>query len=367
MLIMTLPLAFLLALVVALFVTPWVRKVAFKIGAVDQPDQRKVHSKIMPRMGGLAVYIAFAVGALLTQQLDNRLIGLLVGGLIIVSLGILDDTRGLPAKVKLVGQIAAAAAVIPFGIQVDFITNPLNGHLVHLGAWGIPVTIFWIISVTNALNLIDGLDGLAGGTSFIAALTLAAVTWQQAYLLGGLGMDVVSLALILAAAILGFLRHNFYPAKIFLGDTGSMFLGYALGTLAVMGVAKAATAISVIIPMVILGIPLLDVFFAILRRYQSQRPIFQPDKEHLHHRMMALGLSHKQTVLVIYVINLVLGISAFLLTVITTNQAVLLLFILAVVIIVAANKIGIIGKATRESIQSTVSVSQNLQQRSSKM
>ena len=355
--------AILLALALALVFTPWVRKVAFKIGAIDQPEQRKVHSKIMPRMGGLAVYLAFAAAVLFTQQLDDRLIGLLVGGLVIVLLGILDDTKGLPAKVKLVGQIAAAAVVIPFDIQIDWITNPINGDSVYLGYWSIPLTIFWIISVTNAVNLIDGLDGLAGGTSFIAALTLAAVTWKM----GGLGMEVAGLALILAAATLGFLKYNFYPAKIFLGDTGSMFLGYALSTLAVMGVAKAATAISVIVPMVILGIPLLDVVFAILRRYQSHRPIFQPDKEHLHHRMMALGFSHKQTVLAIYVVNLLLGISAFLLTVLSDSQAVLLLLILAVVIIVAANKIGVIGKAAQTGIQSTVSVSQNLQQRSSKM
>ncbi|MEG6523093.1 MraY family glycosyltransferase [Desulfotomaculum sp. 1211_IL3151] len=355
--------AFLLALGIALLITPGVRKAAFKIGAIDKPDPRKVHAKIMPRMGGLAVFIAFALTVLLTQQLNDRLIGLLVGGFLIVLLGILDDTRGLPAKVKLLGQIAAAAAVIPFGIQVEFITNPLNGQMIHLGLWGIPVTIFWIISVTNAVNLIDGLDGLAGGTSFIAALTLAAVTavtWQQANLSGGIGMQVVALALILAASILGFLRYNFYPAKIFLGDTGSMFLGYALSTLAVMGVAKAATAISVIVPMVIMGLPLLDVLFAILRRYKSHRPIFEPDKEHLHHRMMALGLSHKQTVLAIYAVNLLLGISAFLLTVMTTSQAVLLLLILTVVIIVAANKIGVIGKTP-------VTVAQNLQQRSSKM
>ena len=355
--------AVLLALALALVFTPWVRKAAFKIGAIDQPEQRKVHRKIMPRMGGLAVYLAFAAAVVFTHQLDNKLIGLLVGGLVIVLLGILDDTRGLPAKVKLVGQIAAAAVVIPFGIQVEFITNPINAQMVHLGNWGIPVTIFWIISVTNAVNLIDGLDGLAGGTSFIAALTLAAVTWQM----GGLGMEVAGLALILAAATLGFLKYNFYPAKIFLGDTGSMFLGYALSTLAVMGVAKAATAISVIVPMVILGIPLLDVLFAILRRYQSHRPIFQPDKEHLHHRMMALGFSHKQTVLAIYAVNLLLGVSAFLLTVLSDSQAVLLLLILAVIIIVAANKIGVIGKAAKTGIQSTVSASQNLQQRSSKM
>ncbi|CCO07613.1 glycosyltransferase family 4 protein [Desulforamulus hydrothermalis] len=359
----SLPIAVCLALVIALGVTPLVRRVAFRIGAVDRPDHRKVHSKIMPRLGGLAVFIAFAATVLLFGQLDNRIIGLLTGGCLIIWLGILDDTRGLPAKVKLAGQIAAAAAVVPFGIQVEFITNPFNGHLVQLGVWGVPVTVFWIISVTNAINLIDGLDGLAGGTSFIAALTLAAVTWRQAGLLGGAGLEVVGLALILAASILGFLRHNFYPARIFLGDTGSMFLGYALSVLAVMGVAKAATAISVIIPMVILGIPLLDVFFAILRRYQSHRPIFQPDKEHLHHRMMALGLSHKQTVLAIYAINLVLGISAVILTMLTTSQAVLLLFMLAVAVIVAANKIGVIGKAGRAS----VAASRTLQQRSSKM
>lgn len=347
-----------LALVVALLITPWVRKAAFKIGAMDQPDQRKVHTGVMPRMGGLAVFLAFAVAVLLTQQLDSKLIGLLLGGVLIVSLGVLDDIKGLPAKVKLVGQIAAAAVVIPFGIQVEFITNPISGEMLHLGLWGIPVTIFWIISVTNAVNLIDGLDGLAGGTSLIAALTIAAVTWRQSTLLGGAGMEVVALALILAFAILGFLKYNFYPAKIFLGDTGSMFLGYALGTLAIMGVAKTATAISVIVPIVILGIPLMDVFFAILRRYQSHRPIFQPDKEHLHHRLMALGLSHKQTVLAIYGVSLVLGVSAFLLTVITTSQAVMLLFILTLVMIVLANKIGVIGK---------VPVSQRLQQRSSKM
>ncbi|MDO7789041.1 glycosyltransferase family 4 protein [Desulforamulus aquiferis] len=347
--------ALFVALAVSLLITPWVRKAAIKIGAMDLPDHRKVHKGIMPRMGGLAVFLAFVAAVLLTQELDRKLIGLLIGGLLIVSLGILDDTRGLSAKVKLVGQIAAAAAVIPFGVQVEFITNPISGELLQLGYLGVPVTIFWIISVTNAVNLIDGLDGLAGGTSLIAALTIAAVTWRQATHIGGDGMEVAALALILAFAILGFLKYNFYPAKIFLGDTGSMFLGFTLGTMAIMGVAKTATAISIIVPIVILGIPLMDVFFAILRRYQSHRPIFQPDKEHLHHRLMALGLSHKQTVLAIYGVSLVLGISAFLLTVLTTSQAVMLLFILTVTIIVLANKIGVIGST------------QGFQQRSSKM
>ncbi|RYD07061.1 hypothetical protein N752_00330 [Desulforamulus aquiferis] len=154
--------ALFVALAVSLLITPWVRKAAIKIGAMDLPDHRKVHKGIMPRMGGLAVFLAFVAAVLLTQELDRKLIGLLIGGLLIVSLGILDDTRGLSAKVKLVGQIAAAAAVIPFGVQVEFITNPISGELLQLGYLGVPVTIFWIISVTNAVNLIDGLDGLAG-------------------------------------------------------------------------------------------------------------------------------------------------------------------------------------------------------------
>lgn len=332
-----------LVFVLALIITPWVKRLAIKINAIDRPNARKVHNSLMPRLGGLAVYLSFATGALLTRPLTMQLTGLLVGGLLIVLLGMLDDTRGLSARVKLAGQIVAALAVVPFGIEVSFLTNPLSGGIMTLGMLAVPVTVFWIISVTNAVNLIDGLDGLASGTSMIAALTIAAVVWKQGLIDGIYNGDVAVLALLLAAATLGFLRYNFYPAKIFLGDTGSMFLGYALAVLAIMGLTKGAAAISVFIPIVILGIPLLDTFFAIVRRCYNGQPIFQPDKNHLHHRLMALGLSHRQTVLVIYGISGLLGGSAYLLNIIATDQAIMLLAALSIIMIVGANKIGVTG------------------------
>ena len=344
-----------LAMVVSLLITPWVKRLAIKIGAVDTPDERKVHRSLMPRMGGLAVYVAFAAGALAVVPFSLPLAGLLFGGLLIVLLGIVDDVVTLSAKVKLVGQIAAAAAVVPFGIQVDFVTNPLTGGIMALGVLAVPITVFWIVSVTNAVNLIDGLDGLAGGTSMIAALTIAAVAWKQGLIYGGSEQhfQVALLALIFSGAVLGFLRYNFFPAKIFLGDTGSMFLGYALAVFAVMGLTKSAAAISVFIPIVILGIPLLDTFFAIVRRHNKHMPIFKPDKEHLHHRLMAVGLSHRQTVLVIYAISALLGGSAYLLNVITTDRAVMLLAALSIVIIYGANKIGVTGSVPAEQPQRT--------------
>lgn len=343
-----------LALALGWMLTPWVRKRAFSWGAIDKPAARKVHKKPMPRMGGLAVFLAFIPAVLLSQHIDLPLAGLLLGGALIVLLGIIDDIKGLSAKVKLLGQVAAATVVIPFGIQVQYITNPFSGDLLFLGWLVIPVTVFWLVAVTNAINLIDGLDGLAGGVSCIAALTLAAVAWLHGAQMEG----VVLLALTLAAATLGFLRHNFYPAKIFLGDCGSMFLGFTLAGMSIMSFTKSATAISVIIPLVILGLPLLDTFFAIIRRYHQHRPIFQPDKEHLHHRLMAMGLSHRQTVLAIYAVSAVLGLSAVVLDLISTDQAVVVLVIMSVVILWLANKVGIV----KGKISGPVSLDENSKQ-----
>ncbi|MCF8011504.1 MAG: undecaprenyl/decaprenyl-phosphate alpha-N-acetylglucosaminyl 1-phosphate transferase [Clostridiales bacterium] len=333
------------AFILSWIFTPWVKKKAFSWGAVDKPAARKVHKSAMPRIGGLAVYMAFVPVVLLSGGLTMPVYGMLLGGTLVMALGVVDDIRGLPARVKLVGQVAAASAVIPFGIKVQYITNPLSGDLFFLGWLAVPVTVFWIVSVINAINLIDGLDGLAGGVSCIAALTLAAVAWTQGHMFNTPGMaGVILLALAFAAAILGFLRHNFHPASIFLGDSGSMFLGFTLAVMSIMSFTKSATAISVIIPLVILGLPLMDTFFAIIRRYYKQQPIFQPDKEHLHHRLMAIGFSHRQAVLVIYGLSVVLGISAVFLNVVSTDQAAVLLIILAVIAIVTANKVGYLGK-----------------------
>ena len=342
---MTIFLAVLFAFAIALFITPIVRRIAFKVGAVDMPNSRKVHKEIMPRMGGVAVYLAFVVPVLMLYGLSTEIIGFLFGGFLIVLLGIYDDIFGMPAKIKLFGQIVAAASVLSFGIKIDFLTNPLSDGIIYLGLISIPLTIFWIVAVINAINLIDGLDGLAGGVTAIAAVTIAAVAWKQGVILRDAAMqNVAAVALILAAAILGFLRYNFYPAKIFLGDTGSMLLGYCLAVLSVISATKSAAAIPVFIPIVILGIPLLDTFFAIVRRCYQNRHIFKPDKEHVHHKLLDLGLSHRQTVLVIYAVSIFMGTSAYFLNLVSTDRALLILAVLSIVVIVLAEKIGITGR-----------------------
>lgn len=333
--------ALVMACLISLGTTPLVKKLALRWGATDAPDARKVHRTVMPRMGGLAIYLAFTLTALLTQPLTRPVVGLLLGGTIIMVVGLLDDIYGLSPRFKLMGQLGAAVVLVVFGYHVDFVTNPLGGSVIPLGILSIPVTIFWIIGVTNALNLIDGLDGLAAGTSVIAAVTMALVAWLD----GQLAMAV--LALVLAASTLGFLRYNFHPAQIFMGDSGSLFLGFNLGALAILSLTKGATVISIFIPIVILGIPILDTTFAIIRRFLNHRPIFQADKKHLHHCLLEMGLSHRQTVLVIYVIDLCLGASAVLLNMLTTEQSSMILIALATVIILGANKLGVISGVSR--------------------
>lgn len=347
-----------LAFVTVLIITPLVAKKAFVWGAVDRPEPRKVHKKIMPRLGGLALYISFLAGAPLvihSTKLGLVGYGFLAGVTAIIMVGILDDIYGLSPWFKLLGQIGAACLVLPFGIAINFFSNPLNGEIVNLGWLGVPVTIFWIIAVTNAINLIDGLDGLAGGISLIAVLTVAAVAWTQWKVFGASGeQGIIALALLLAVILLGFLRYNFYPARIFLGDSGSMFLGFALAVISVMGLTKSVTAASVFVPLVILGIPLTDTAFAIIRRYYKRRPIFQPDREHLHHLLLSLGFSHRQTVLAVYVVGVILGLSALIINLISSDHAMILLLILGTVTVVGLNRIEALSRARRKSYSQTL-------------
>jgi len=324
------------AFVVALLVTPLMKKIGLKLGAVDKPNERKVHSRVITRIGGFAIYAGFVVPTLFTQLPDRQVLGLVVAGTLIVMVGLFDDLRGMSAKVKLLGQIGAALVLVWFGVEVDYITNPLNGGIISLGKLSLPITIFWLIGVTNAVNLIDGLDGLAAGITAIAALTLAVVAWTQEQ------YSVVAMALFLTASTLGFLRYNFNPAQLFMGDCGSLFLGFNLGALSVMGLSKGATVISLFIPIIILGIPIMDTFFAITRRFSNKKPIFEPDKGHLHHRLLAMGLTHQQSVLVMYAITFLLGSSAVFLTMLTTAQSVLILIVIILIILLGANRIGII-------------------------
>lgn len=296
-----------LSFAVSLLVTPYIARLAFKIGAVDRPNKRKIHDTIMPRLGGLAVYLGFTASALLLLPSQARLGGILLGGTVILLLGIIDDIFDIPPKLKLLGQIVAAGIVVYSGTIVHFINNPFDGYLYFDTPWiSVPVTIFWIVAVTNAVNLIDGLDGMASGVSVIALFTFAIISYQ-------VGQSAVSLlAIILAGAVLGFLRYNFFPAKIFLGDSGSMFLGFMISVLSVQGLLKGVTLVAFVVPIVVLGVPIFDTVFAIFRRYREHKPIFEADKKHIHHRLLNRGLSHRQTVLVIYCISLFFSLSALL-------------------------------------------------------
>ena len=334
--------AFLIAWVVALMVTPGVIYFAKKTGALDAPDARKVHKTMIPRIGGLGMYIAFMAAVLgvaettgLEADVQQELTGLLVGGSLIVLLGLIDDYFNLPAKVKLLGQIVAACVlVLGFDVRIDFVRDPF-GDLFYLDYVAVPLTVFWLVGFTNTVNLIDGLDGLAAGVSAIASVTICLVALQLNFIL------VAVLTAAVAGAAVGFLYYNFNPARIFMGDTGSMFLGYMLAGISVIGAVKSTTTIALIIPILALGLPIMDTTFAIVRRYRGGVPIFKPDKGHLHHRLLDLGFTQRQAVLLMYVISGLLGLSAVVLNEVNGTVAIVIVAVVVCAVLFGARKLGI--------------------------
>lgn len=348
---------FVLSLALALVLTPLVKKFAFLVGAIDKPNHRKVHTRIMPRLGGLSFYASFTVIILLLLPLipehwfsahDKRLIGaLLTGGSLIVLLGALDDRFQLSAKLKLLVQIAAACVVVfGFDIRMDFVNIPFGAASQSLTDWiSIPLTIFWIVGVTNAINLIDGLDGLAAGVSGIAISSIMVMS-----ALMGQG-TVVILCAVLLGGIIGFLFFNFHPAKIFMGDSGALFLGFALAMLSMLGF-KQITVVSFVTPLLLIGVPLSDTFFAIIRRRVQKKPIFEPDKGHLHHCLQQLGFSHRKTVLIIYGVAAFFGACAVLQSVFSNSgvgnwMTFVVICVLLVLLQIGAELIGIVDKSKR--------------------
>lgn len=301
-------LAFLLSALVCYFVTPLVINLAYKIGAIDVPkDNRRVHKKPIPRLGGLAIFFGFMTSCIVFLRPTQELLAIMLSSFIIVCMGVVDDTAPMKAKTKLLIQILCAGIVTWAGVRIDFFTNPFEEEtLVVLKMLSIPVTVFWIVGITNTVNLIDGLDGLAAGISAIAALTLTAVALLSKQ------YSTATLLMGVAGGAVGFLPHNFNPAKIFMGDTGSLFLGFILSVAAVEGTIKGATVVAVVIPLFALAIPILDTTFAIVRRYLAGKPIMEADKGHLHHRLLAKGLSQKRTVVFLYAIAAILGASSLL-------------------------------------------------------
>ena len=315
---------------------------AQRTGAMDAPNARKVHKKPIPRIGGLGIYAGFMAAIIFTlpkygldAEMFKETCGLIFSGTLIVALGLVDDYKNLPAKLKLLGQIGAAAVlVLLFDVRINFVTDPFGDYL-YLDNFAIPVTMFWLVGLTNTVNLIDGLDGLAAGVAAIASFTILLIALEQNFIL------VAVLTAALAGAAVGFLKYNFNPAKIFMGDTGSMFLGFMLAGISVTGAVKSVAAIALIVPIFALGLPILDTAFAIVRRVRGGVPIFKPDKGHLHHRLLNAGFTQRQAVLLMYIVSALFGLSAIALTAVSSQIAVLILLFVVAVIIYGVKKLGI--------------------------
>ncbi len=311
--------AFVIACIAAAIVTPFTIRLAFKVGAVDIPkDERKIHSKAMPRIGGLAFIFGFLISTFIMfvcceidktiNFVDVNLIGFYAGAFVIVITGLMDDIKGLKPFVKLTGQLIAALCVVFSGMRIAYIEIPFLEMYGLNELLSILITIGWIVGVTNAINLIDGLDGLATGVSAISVISLLTI-----FVLNGAAEIPLILVAALLGSLIGFLPYNFNPAKTFMGDVGSNFLGYTLATVSMLGMAKTYTVMAIVLPVIVLALPIFDTLFAIVRRLLSGKSIMQADRGHLHHRLLDLGLTQKQAVLVLYAITAVLGIFAIVL------------------------------------------------------
>jgi UDP-GlcNAc:undecaprenyl-phosphate GlcNAc-1-phosphate transferase len=303
---------FVVAALLALVLTPVVRSVVLRYDVVDRPGARRVNTITVPRGGGLAVSAAFLLVAslfLLVNQTaglvsvpfslqPSEVVALLLGGAVAAALGAIDDLLDLRARLQLLGQVALACGAVALGISIDFITNPFGPDFRFVEPVAAVLTVFWIVGMINSINFIDGLDGLSSGIAFIAAVTLGVLSLTLQ-----VGQPFVAvMCFTLAGGLLGFLRWNFYPAVIFQGTAGVMFLGYTLAVLSILGTAK------VVVALLVLGVPIIDSFWVIVRRLSGGRSPFSPDRGHIHHRLLDLGLSHRATVLLIYVICATLGV-----------------------------------------------------------
>jgi len=293
---------------ISMATTPFSKKLSIKVGAIDKPRSRGMHSRELPRMGGIAIVLGFLVAlgiaaVFLPDVRTGQFLGFVIGAIIIVIAGVIDDIRSLRPAMKLVLQIVAALVVIFSGTRVDFFAFPFLTMILN-DSLSYPFTLLWIVGLINAVNLIDGLDGLAAGVSTIAAISLLVLC-----VISGTPLAVV-LAAALAGSCLGFLPRNFNPAEVIMGDTGSQFLGYVLAVSSILGVFKAYALLSVVIASFALALPIFDAAYAILRRFLAGKPIMTADRGHLHHRLIDNGYSHKQAVILLYVLSAVSGVIA---------------------------------------------------------
>lgn len=352
----TLIVTFVLSCVAALLLTPHVRAQAIRLQVVDHPGGRRMHQKTTPRAGGVAIYLAFLPVFLLAiavhdlrgsaaVQLNTSILALGLGASIVFALGLVDDVRGLSPKVKLLWQAVAAVVAWGGGVGIEHIGLPWTGQIDLAAPASLLVTVFWFLLLANAVNLIDGLDGLAAGIVFFASLTLLAVFTPASNFSVAIGLAALS------GATLGFLRYNFNPASIFLGDSGSYLLGYAFAGLTVLGSIKTQAAAGLLIPIVALGVPLIDALWSPVRRFVLGRKIFTADMDHIHHRLMSMGWTTRKAVLVMYGSTVAMAFGAVLLTHARSERNAIVLIVISAAAVFAIRKLGYFDFVQRDGVR----------------
>lgn len=331
------------AALISFGMTPLVKNLAIRVGAIDVPkDNRRMHKVPIPRLGGLAIAIAFLLSVLIFAEVNREIQGILLGAVMIVIIGVLDDIMTLKALPKFIVQILAACVVVYHGVKIQFVSNPIlisDKLYLDLGALSGPVTVLWIVAITNAVNFIDGLDGLAVGVSAISSASLSVIALLVAE------NNVALVMVILLGACLGFIPYNTNPAKIFMGDTGSAFLGFILATMSIQGMFKLYAIISFAVPFLILGVPIFDICFAILRRLAKGQNPMKADRGHIHHRLIDMGFSQKQAVAITYLLTGILGLAAVLLT---SSGEVKALILIGAVFLVGALGLNVIFRKSKK-------------------
>lgn len=332
--------AFILSLTTSWLFTYPVRKLAIKLNILDYPERRKIHEVPIPRLGGLALFVGAFIGMIYLRPEGDQVIGIGLGSLTVFLTGLIDDKISLRPIFKLTGQLMATYFLISTGVLVEKITLPVFG-VIELGMMSIPITVLWIIGITNAMNLIDGLDGLATGISVIALLSMLVMAIIDAQSLA------MVLCVVLIGANVGFLYHNFYPATIYMGDSGSNFLGFMIAVISILGLFKNITFFSFIIPVIILAVPIFDTLLAIFRRIMNKENIMKADNQHIHYRLIANGYSHRKAVVLLYGFSAIFGLIAILFARASFAISLLITIFILLLLYMIAELAGIVGNGEK--------------------
>lgn len=352
---------FITPLFLCTILVPYVSRLCVRIGGIDTPDDRKIHSLAIPRLGGIAIFSSLLFTVIFFCEINQQLKGFLAGAIVIFLTGLADDLSNLTPRQKFAGEfLAAGLAVFMGGISVQDLGNPFGFGIIELGPVAIPFTIFGIVGLINAINLLDGLDGLAGGVCAIACISFTAISYSSG------NSSLFSLSLILLGSLIGFLRYNSYPAKIFMGDGGSLLLGYCMGVFSVVLASGGTARVSPYIPLLIMGLPILDTLVVMIKRKREKKRLFMPDKTHLHHKLLDLGIGHKYTVFIVIGISYLMNIVAIFgcrlnATAVCNFNDTTLLFLLAAIAISAYGGLRLVTKwgsgsfnfASNQSLRST--------------